>query len=67
LDDSEKTAEALERSKYSYIIEVPPTGNEMAAAAECKVRFVEVTAKWGLSPPAGFHPPAPVRSMSRVR
>ncbi len=48
---SDKTAEALERSKYSYIIDVPRLTADLAPAPDAKVRFVEVTKEAGLPEP----------------
>jgi tetratricopeptide (TPR) repeat protein len=66
VDESEKTAEALERSKYSYVIEVPPAGSYPEAAGATQVRFVEVTKEAGLTPPAK-PPPLPPRPPSRLK
>ncbi|MFQ5589702.1 MAG: FG-GAP-like repeat-containing protein [Phycisphaerae bacterium] len=49
VDPSEKTAEALERSKYSYIIEVPRLTGDLPAAPDAKVRFEDVTREAGLA------------------
>ena len=43
IDESEKTAEALERSRYSYIIEAPKLTGDLTPNLGAKVRFVEVT------------------------
>jgi Flp pilus assembly protein TadD len=66
VDESEKTAEALERSKYSYIIEVPPAVGGMEAASEAPVRFVDVTKEAGLTPPVK-PPPLPPRPPSQLK
>lgn len=55
VDAADKTVEALERSKYSYLIELPPTGPELPADPGSGVRWVEATASAGLAPPV---PPA---------
>jgi tetratricopeptide (TPR) repeat protein len=57
VDESEKTAEALERSKYSYIIEAPRLAKDLEAKLPGKVRFVDVTARSGLS--VSIEPGAP--------
>ena len=60
VDESEKTIEALERSKYSYIIELPPLRGELAPAVTVARRFVDTTAAANL--PGGAEagaPPAP--------
>lgn len=49
VDESEKTAEALERSRYSYIIEAPRMAGDLEANLAAKVRFVDMTARSGLS------------------
>jgi hypothetical protein len=62
VDESEKTAEALERSKYAYVIEVPPAGQDLASDPGTHVRFVEVTKDAGLAPavkPPPLPPPPP--------
>jgi Flp pilus assembly protein TadD len=66
VDESEKTAEALERSQYSYIIEVPPAGLDLEAALATQVRFVEVTKESGLAPPVKPPPlpPPPPRQLT---
>jgi Tfp pilus assembly protein PilF len=58
ISESEKTVEALERSKYSYIIEAPRQTMGSRPDAGAKVRFVEVTAQWGLPKPGTHHPAA---------
>ena len=58
VNEPEKTAEALERSQYSYIIEPPPAGRELAPLLESPVHFVEVTREVGLVPPVKS-PPLP--------
>ncbi len=60
VDESEKTAEALERSRYSYIIEVRPEGKDLDPLLEPPVRFVDVTKEAGLAPPVE-PPPLPPR------
>ena len=64
--ESEKTAEALERSRYSYIIEVPPAGPDLDPLLEPPVRFVEVTKEAGLAPPVP-PPPLPPRPPSQLK
>jgi cytochrome c-type biogenesis protein CcmH/NrfG len=64
--ESEKTVEALERSRYSYVIEVPPVGPDLAAQLEPAVRFVDVTkdaclAQHVTPPPPLPRPPAQLR------
>ncbi|MBN2559605.1 MAG: VCBS repeat-containing protein [Phycisphaerae bacterium] len=48
VDESEKTAEALERSRYSYIIEAPKLTSDLVPNPGAKIRFVDVTAQAGL-------------------
>ena len=64
--ESEKTAEALERSRYSYVIEVPPTGPDLQARLEPAVRFVDVTKEAGLAPPVP-PPPLPPRPPAQLK
>ncbi len=53
VDESEKTAEALERSRYSYVIEVPRLTDDLAPDPDAMVKFVDITADAGLGgPPA---------------
>ena len=62
VDESEKTVEALERSPYSYIIEVVPGSPDLPPALEPSVRFVEVTPLTGFAsvgPPPPLPPPPP--------
>ena len=68
VDESEKTVEALERSKYSFIIEVPPAGTGLVAAVESQVRFVDVTKEAGLTPPVKSPPlpPPPRHELKRA-
>lgn len=49
VDESEKTVEALERSRYSYIIGGPGGRGKTSARVGAKVRFVDRTAESGLS------------------
>lgn len=51
VDASEKTPEALERSKYSYIIEAPRAQADLVPKPDAKVRFVDVTVPSGLPKP----------------
>ncbi|MFH0981610.1 MAG: FG-GAP-like repeat-containing protein, partial [Planctomycetota bacterium] len=48
IDESEKTAEALERSQYSYIITTARSAVDLTTAPDAEVRFVEATAPAGL-------------------
>lgn len=57
VDESEKTAEALERSEYSYIIDAPRLTEDLEAKPAGKVRFIDVTARSGLS--VSIEPGAP--------
>ena len=66
VDESEKTAEALERSKYSYIIEIPPAGKDLEAILGPQVRFVDVTKEAGLTP-AMTPPPLPPRPPPQLK
>ena len=50
VDESQKTVEALERSRYAYIIEVEPQADDLAAAPMAGIRFVHVTDAAGLEP-----------------
>jgi Flp pilus assembly protein TadD len=57
IDESEKTAEALEASSHSELIRSPRLGTDLEPAPEAAVRFVDVTERSGLaatrmSPPA---------------
>ncbi len=56
VDESEKTAEALERSKYSYIIEAPRLTSETSPQPDAPVRFAEATEAFGLPKPGTFGP-----------
>ena len=56
VDEAEKTAEALERSKYSYIIEVPEPTPPAATQQRAPGKFVEVTAEVGLPEPGSLKP-----------
>ena len=63
IDESEKTAEALERSRYSYIVEAPRLTGDLVPNPGAKIRFLDATARAGLglfieSTPA---PPLPAR------
>jgi tetratricopeptide (TPR) repeat protein len=51
VDEAQKTAEALERSRYSYIMEAPRLAEDLEAKLAAKTRFVDVTARSGLSRP----------------
>ncbi len=66
VDESQKTAEALERSRYSYVIEVPPDGKDLEATFRPQVRFVDVTQTAGLAPPVK-PPPLPPRPPSQLK
>ena len=55
VDESEKTAEALERSRYSYILEAPKLTDDLLPDLQAKVRFVDVTDKTGLQTSAELH------------
>ncbi|MBN2473843.1 MAG: VCBS repeat-containing protein [Pirellulales bacterium] len=52
VDDSQKTPEALERSRYSQIIELPRLTPDAAEGPAAAVRFTEGTAEAGLAPSA---------------
>jgi hypothetical protein len=56
IDESEKTAEALERSRYTYISEAPRLTSDLTPRPEQEVRFVEVTQDSGLPKPGTFGP-----------
>ncbi len=58
VDESEKTAEALERSRYTLILQAPRQTPDLKPAFAAGVRFVDVTARSGLGV-AG--PDAPAR------
>jgi Tfp pilus assembly protein PilF len=60
VEEFEKTPEALERSPYSQILETPPLGQDLPAAGDTVVRFVDVTKEAGLIPPAPSSLPAPL-------
>jgi cytochrome c-type biogenesis protein CcmH/NrfG len=64
--ESEKTAEALERSRYSCVIEVPPAGKDLEPLLEPPVRFLDVTKDVGLAPPMK-PPPLPPRPPSQLK
>ncbi len=66
VDEAEKTVEALERSQYSYIIELPTTGKDLERQVAEPVRFVDVTKAAGLAPPVPI-PPLPPRPPSRLK
>lgn len=52
VDESEKTAEALERSKYSSVIDAPRRTRDLIPNPGAKVRFVPVHVPAGLQPVA---------------
>ncbi|MCP4658550.1 MAG: tetratricopeptide repeat protein, partial [bacterium] len=60
IDESEKTVEALERSRYSYILEAPRFGEDLEPAPDAEVRFVDVTTEALGASPARIVPPAPL-------
>ena len=64
VDESKKTREALEHSRYSEILVVPPAGSDLPPAQSFGVRFVDVTAEAGFDSDP-FEPqlalPAPLR------
>ncbi len=60
VEEAEKTVEALERSKYSYIIEVARRGHDLPPAPEAQVRFVDVTTAANLETAAQTPPPFPL-------
>ncbi len=49
VDESEKTVEALERSRYTYIIQAPRLTADLAPAHDSDARFIEVTTASGLA------------------
>ncbi|HUU85099.1 MAG TPA: FG-GAP-like repeat-containing protein [Phycisphaerae bacterium] len=56
VDESEKTAEALERSQYTYIIEAPRLTADLKPEPGAEVRFVEATEQSGLPKPGTYAP-----------
>jgi hypothetical protein len=50
VDESEKTVEALERSRYSQLIEAGRLGPDLMPAPATGVSFIDVTAAAGLAP-----------------
>ncbi|UCF33258.1 MAG: VCBS repeat-containing protein [Phycisphaerales bacterium] len=58
VDEVEKTAEALERSQYTYIIEAPRLTPDLKPQTDATVKFVEATEQMGLPKPGTFHPGA---------
>jgi len=60
INESEKTAEALERSRYSYIVEAPKLTSDLTPNLGAKVRFVEVTAQTGVRAATEAAPPVSV-------
>ncbi len=60
LDPSEKTAEALERSKYSYLMPSPRLIEDRPARAAAPVRFTDATAAAGLETPPTPTPEGPL-------
>jgi len=50
-DEAEKTAEALERSRYSHILQAPSSAPAAGTGLEPPVRFVDQTREAGLTPP----------------
>ncbi len=65
VEESEKTAEALERSKYSYVIEAPKLTRDLAPDPGAKVRFVDATDRTGLHPAVNSLPPPLPRQFKR--
>lgn len=65
IDESEKTAEALERSQYSYILEVAKLTEDLVPNPAAKVRFADATAGAGLGPPVESAPPPPLPALLR--
>jgi len=61
IDQSQKTPEALERSKYSNIMQSPRMTGDPAAAAIDQIRFSDVTAAAGLQ--SSTPPPAPADAL----
>jgi len=56
VSEAEKTAEALERSRYTYILEVASAVATAAPALDTQTRFVEVTDDVGLPKPGTYGP-----------
>jgi hypothetical protein len=59
VDESEKTVEALERSRYSLLIEARRLGPDLVPAPAAEIKLVDITAAAGLVParsPAGEKP-----------
>lgn len=48
IDESERTAEALERSQYTYILEAPRLTRDLTPRPEARIKFVDVTGNAGL-------------------
>jgi len=57
IDQSQKTPEALERSKYSAILPSPRLTGDVSAGPTAQIRFIDVTAAAGLRPTVA--PPLP--------
>lgn len=58
IDESEKTIEALERSRYAYILDVPAIGKDVTPARTPAFRLVDATREAGIESP-GWKPGAP--------
>ncbi len=65
VDEAEKTAEALERSRYSNLISVPRAGRDLEPAPEAQVRFADMTEEAGLPAGARAAPAPPLPSLLR--
>ncbi len=65
IDESEKTVEALERSKYSYIIASSRVSKELPPEPDAEVRFTDVTAAAGLEAPSKSAPAPPPERFNR--
>ncbi|UCG34432.1 MAG: VCBS repeat-containing protein [Phycisphaerales bacterium] len=64
IDDSEKTTEALERSRYSYILDASKLTPGLEPNVAAKVRFADVTERAGIAPTPNIQPDVP-HSFSR--
>jgi tetratricopeptide (TPR) repeat protein len=65
IDEAEKTAEALERSRYSNIISVPRLGRDLEPAPEAQVRFADMTEDAGLLTTVRAAPAPPLPALLR--
>lgn len=60
IDESEKTPEALERSKYSDLVQASLRGRDPTPRAVPEIRFVDITAEAGLTASCASESLAPV-------